>query len=68
MILFDGVFGWRFEVKWKDGIDKVLSWNNIEVVSNVDRPKWEKSDESEEALLIHKEEVSKLLWVISSGV
>ena len=53
---------------WADGKDEVLPWKNFEVVPNIDRAKWEKSDEVEYTLFINEEEVSKLLWVVSSEV
>ena len=66
MIFSDEGFEWRFEVEWKDRRDEDLSQKILEVVSNVDRDKWEKSNETEDTLLVCKEEVSKLFWVASS--
>ena len=60
MVLFDEGFEWRFKVEWRDGREKVLSWKTLEVVSNLDRAKWEKSDEVEETFLVNQKEVSKL--------
>ena len=55
MILFDEDFEWRFEVERKDGKDEVLSWKTLEVISDLDRAKWEKSDEVEKTTLINEE-------------
>ena len=56
------------EVERKHWSNKVLSWNNLEVVSNLNRYKWEKSNEVKESHLLNEEEVSKLFCVVSSEV
>ena len=60
IILFGEVFGWVLKVEWKCGRDEVLSWKNLELISNLDRSKWEKHDEVEKTLLINEEKVLKL--------
>ena len=57
MIFFDEGFERRFKVGQKDERDEILFSKILEVVSNLDRAKWEKSNEAEEILLIDDEEV-----------
>ena len=68
MIFPDEGFEWRFEVEQKDRRDRVLSRNALEVVSNLDRSKWEKSDEAEEIFLVGEKEILKDIEVVPSKV
>ena len=81
IILFDEYFQvsskdeWRIEVEnywgkifFKDDWDEVVSQNIFEVVSSLDRSKWDKSNEAEDIFLIDKKEVSTFIWVVSSEV
>ena len=68
MIFFDEGFEIKFEVEWKDGRDGFMPRKIIEVVSNLDRSKWDKSDSVEETILIDEKEVSKEFEEVPSSV
>ena len=67
MVFFDEGFEWKFEVGWKDEWDDIFLWKMLEVNSNLDSSKNNKSDEEQDTLFIDRNEVSKMLWEVSSG-
>ena len=65
MIFLCQRFEWKCEVDKKDMWDEFLYGQILEIVSNLNWAKWEKSDEVEDIFLIDKKEVP-FFWVISS--
>ena len=60
-MFLDEWFERKFEIEWKNRRNEILFQNILEVDSNLEFPKFEKSHEGEEFLLIKKRKFRKKL-------